>query len=483
MSKELSRSLLLNTLWSFIGRFGYLTVGLITNIILARLLSPKEFGQLGIIMFFIIIGNVLTESGLSGALVRKKNVTDIDYSTIFIFNLIISLVLMAILIASSGFVAEFYSDSELKSLLIVSSFVLLINAFKITQSTRLTKELQFKKKAAYEFIAIFIASIITVFLAIKGAGVWALISFQLLIAIISTLLLWFFVGPLKSYRFSTVSFKSFYKFGVNTTFASLLNTGFDNIYQLVLGKYFSIAQSGYFYQAKNLQGIPLNLIVMLGSGPIYSVLSRLQDSPKDFNKMYENITRVFTIIVGFLSIIIFFYAEVIISILYGADWIESAYYMQLLIIGSFFYTQEMFNRNIFKIFDRTEKILQLEILKKAIQLGTIFYGVLTMSIENLLYGFIITSIISFFINYYFARKLQGNNILDEAFIILKVIFISIIVVLISHYFALKMGLDSFNLLWLLPFIFISYILLLHFSRVISIFNDSKSLYYIIKNKK
>lgn len=482
MSKELSRSLLLNTLWSFIGRFGYLTVGLITNIILARLLSPKEFGQLGIIMFFIIIGNVLTESGLSGALVRKQKVTDIDYSTIFIFNLIVSLVLMAVLIASSGFVAEFYSDSELKSLLIVSSFVLLINAFKITQSTRLTKELQFKKKAVYEFAAIFIASIITVFLAIKGAGVWALIAFQLLIAIISTLLLWFFVGPLKSYRFSTVSFKNFYKFGVNTTFASLLNTGFDNIYQLVLGKYFSIAQSGYFYQAKNLQGIPSNLIVMLTSGPIYSVLSRLQDSPKDFNEMYENITKFFTIIVGLLSVIIFFYAKVIILILYGKDWIESVYYMQLLIIGSFFYNQEMFNRNIFKIFNKTEKILQLELFKKSVQLITIIYGIFTMSIENLLYGFILTSIISFFINYYFARKLQGNNFLSELLMIFKVILISVSIVVINNYLALRLELSGIDLLWLLPFIFTSYILLLHFFRVINIMGDVKALYLMINNR-
>lgn len=482
MSKELSRSLLLNTLWSFIGRFGYLTVGLITNIILARLLSPKEFGQLGIIMFFIIIGNVLTESGLSGALVRKQKVTDIDYSTIFIFNLIVSLVLMAVLIASSGFVSEFYSDSELKILLIVSSFVLLVNAFKITQSTRLIKELQFKKKAVYEFVAIFIASIITVFLAIKGAGVWALIAFQLLIAIISTLLLWFFVGPLKSYRFSTVSFKSFYKFGVNTTFASLLNTGFDNIYQLVLGKYFSIAQSGYFYQAKNLQGIPSNLIVMLSSGPIYSVLSRLQDSPKDFNEMYENITKFFTIIVGLLSVIIFFYAKVIILILYGTDWIESVYYMQLLVIGSFFYTQEMFNRNIFKIFNKTEKILQLELFKKSVQLITIIYGIFTMSIENLLYGFILTSIISFFINYYFARKLQGNNFLSELLMIFKVILISVSIVVINNYLALRLELSGIDLLWLLPFIFTSYILLLHFFRVINIMGDVKALYLMINNR-
>src|SRR5690554_8114369 len=106
MSNELSKSLVINTLWSFIGRFGYLGVSLVTNIILVRLLSPKEFGQVGIMMFFIVVATVLTESGLGGALIRKQNVTEVDYSTIFIFNLCISIFLMALLIASSGFIAS-----------------------------------------------------------------------------------------------------------------------------------------------------------------------------------------------------------------------------------------------------------------------------------------------------------------------------------------------------------------------------------------
>src|SRR5699024_11061532 len=367
MSSELSRSLLINTLWSFVGRFGYFAVALITNVILVRLLSPKEFGQVGIMMFFIMIASVLVESGLSGALVRKQNATEVDYSTIFIFNLIVSLMLMTLLMASSGFIADFYKDSELQSVLIASSFILLINALRITQAARLIKNLQYKKKAVYEFLAVLMASIIAIELAFNGDGVWALVAFQLSTAVILSVLLWIFVGPLNSYKFSLRSFMEFYKFVFNTTLAYLLNTTFDNVYQLILGKYFSISQTGYFYQAKKLQEIPSSIFVTINSGVIFSTLSKLQNSPKEFNEIYQNVVRVFSVIVALISIIIFYYSEVIILILYGERWMDSAYYMQLLVIGSFFYVQEMFNRNIFKFFDQTEKILQLEVFKKSVQ--------------------------------------------------------------------------------------------------------------------
>lgn len=482
MSKALSKSLIINTFWSFIGRFGYLSVGLVSNIILARLLSPKEFGQLGIVMFFIVIGNVLTESGLSGALVRKKEVSNIDYSTMFVFNLLISVLLIIVIAFFSGPVAEFYNDTELQILLIASSFTLLINALRITQNTKLVRELEFKKKATYEFFAILIASLIAVMLAIYGAGVWSLIALQLLISAISTIFFWVFVGRIKTYQFSMESFKSLYKFGINTTAASLLNTGFDNLYQLVLGKYFSISQAGYYYQAKNLQGITSNIVIMLSSGPIYAVLSKLQDDNKEFNDTYDNITRTFTVFVGLISTIIFIYTELIITTLYGNEWLESAFYMKLLIIASFFYIQEMFSRNIFKIFDKTERILQLEVAKKLFQLLTVFYGIYTTSINNLLYGLILTNVLSFLANYYFSKKIQRKSNNKELIDVIKVVIISAIIIISETYFEKVVGMREYQVLWLLPFITFTFLISLGLFKVINFKADIKNISSIIRNK-
>ena len=250
------KNIVIGTLWTLIGQFGYLSVALISNIILARILSPYEFGQIGIVMFFIIISKVFTESGLSGAIIRKKDASAVDYSTVFIFNLILSLVLVVVLFFAAGPIANFYNDIELKDIIRVSSVVLLIYAFQIIHITKLVEQLEFKKKATYEFIAILTSSITAILLAYQGFGVWAMVIMQILTALILSLLLWLFEERPTVFMFSLSSFKKLYKFGINTTFSLLLNTFFDNIYQLILAKYFAIIQTGLSTKRKKYKKFP-----------------------------------------------------------------------------------------------------------------------------------------------------------------------------------------------------------------------------------
>ena len=477
MNGGLSKSLLVNTLWSFTGRIGYLAVALISNIILVRLLSPKEFGQVAIVMFFIALGTVLVESGLSGALIRKQNVTEIDYSTVFIFNLVISIFLIILLFISSGFIALFYGDSQLKFILIVASSTILINAFRITQNTKLIRGMDFRKKAFCEFISVIIGSIIAICLAIRGAGVWALVASQLVASIVLTITFWITVEPIRNFNFSINSFKSLYKFGVNTTLASLLNTTFDNIYQIILGKYFSLSQAGCFYQAKRLQDIPANIIETVMASSVYSALSKVQNHPEYFNNIYYNTIRFFTILAGLIFAFIFYYADIIVNILYGEKWIESILYLKLLVVASFFYLQEIFNRTIFKIFNKTEKILQLEVVKKIMQSITICYGLYELSIEILLYGLIITNISSFIINYFFARKVQNNFSVKDFLNIFKIIASSILVVIFYDYIY---GIFYINKIYFAPLFLISYVIILCMFNVVEIRKDCKKIFYLIK---
>jgi teichuronic acid exporter len=481
MNRGFNKKLIANIAWSFFGRFGYLLVGLIANIILARLLGPEEFGQIAIIMFFIAIANVLTESGLSGALIRKIDVVDSDYSTVFIFNLVVSLIMMMLLITSSGAISSFYNDPDLKSIIIACSFVLIINAFKINQLTKLIKELKFKDKALYEFIAILISSIIAVTMAFGGAGVWSLVAMQLMTVFVLTVLLWIFVGPPNSLAFDITVFKKLFKFGSNTTLASILEASFDNIYQLILGKYFSISQTGFYYQAKKLQEVSVGIVQLVTSNVVYSSLARLQNSPNIFNAMYQEIVNIFTVAVALICLLIFFYADSIVLFLYGEEWISTAIYLRFLIVGSFFYLQEIFNRIIFKIFDRTEKILQLEVLKKIIQSITIAYGLITMSIDNLLFGFIVTSAIAFVVNYFFARKIQNNFSWFDVFVLVKISCISIITVLTGELCKEFYDLNRFEVFLLLPLLLFVYFSLLHFSKVRDLRSDINRLHTLYKN--
>ncbi|SFF77213.1 Membrane protein involved in the export of O-antigen and teichoic acid [Salegentibacter agarivorans] len=480
MTKAFKRDIVNGFFWSFFGQFGYMFIGLVANIILARLLSPYEFGQVGIIMFFIVTAKVLTESGLSGALIRKNDATERDYSTVFIFNLGVSIALMMLLIGFSGVIADFYDDQELKNILIVTSSVILINAFQIIQNAKLVKHLKFKKKASYEFVAIFTASTIGVVLAFYNWGVWAIVIMHIVTAFLLTVLLWVFEGPVSKIIFSKTSFLNLYKFGVNTTLASLINSVFDNIYQLILGKYFAISQTGFYYQGKKIQEVPIKIIKSTTLGVVFSSLSKLQDDSKQFNKYYLRIVKLFTITVGLICLLIYFYAQNITLLLYGEKWLGAVFYIQILIVSSFFYMQEMFNRVIFKVFDRTEKILYLEIIKKSIQSVSIFVGVFSKSIEILLYGFLVTSIISFFINYYESRKVQNNFSWHEIILVVKVALIGIGTALIGSFLNRSFEFENHESFYLIPVLLFIFIFSIRIFQVSKLEKDVIAVFKTIK---
>ncbi|MBB6612719.1 lipopolysaccharide biosynthesis protein [Pontibacter sp. Tf4] len=479
---QLNRDIFHGTLWSVVGQFGTMIISLLSNIVLARILTPYEFGQVGVIMFFIILANVLTESGLAGALVRKKEVTQDDYSTVFVFNLWISLVCFLLLVVSSGYISDFYNDSSLQNILLVSSLILIVNAFQITQNARLMRDLKFKEKSKYRFVAVCIGSIVGILFAMLGMGVWALVIMQLTTALFTTIILWRFEGMFFSLTFRRDSFKSLYSFGMNTTLASILNTAFDNIYQLILGRYFSISQVGLFFQAKKLQEVPVGIIKSTTLGVVFSSLSKIQDETELLRKTYTKIVLLFTIVMGLLTSILYVYSESLILLLYGKSWGEAAVYIQLLAIASFFYMQEMFNRVIFKVYDQTHKILYLEIVKKVIQSISIIVGVYYLDLTILLNGFVITSILSYLINLHYCRKIIKGIALREMLITLKIILVSLTISGISIYAKNTLGLTGINSIALLPISVGLYLVLTQIIGVADLKSEYKALFNLLKKQ-
>ncbi len=464
------------------GQFGTMFIALLSNIILARILTPYEFGQVGVIMFFIVLANVLTESGLAGALVRQKEVSQDDYSTVFVFNLCISLLCFLILGISSGFISSYYNDSSLQKILQVSSLILIVNAFQITQNARLMRELMFKQKSKYRFVAVCIGSVIGILSAMLGMGVWALVIMQLATALFTTIILWRFEGMFFSITFKKESFKRLYSFGMNTTLASILNTAFDNIYQLILGRYFSIGQVGLFFQAKKLQEVPVGIVKSTTLGVVFSSLSKIQDDTELLRKTYTKIVLLFTIVMGLITSILYTYSESLILLLYGKSWSEAAVYIQLLAIASFFYMQEMFNRVIFKVYNQTHKILFLEIVKKGIQSISIIVGVYYLDLGILLNGFVITSILSYLINLHYSKKVLNGIALREMLITLKVILVSLAISALSIHAKNVLGLTGINSIALLPISVGLYLALTQIVGVADLKSEYKSLFNLIKKQ-
>lgn len=478
MSHTLKKSLIKGSLWSIIGQMISLLIVFITNIILARVLSPHEFGQIGIVMFFLTLMSVVSESGLGGALVRKKNATTLDYSTVFVTNLVFSIILYITIVLVSPFISSFYNDPYIKDLLIVASLVILINAFQISQNAKLVSELRFKQKYIYKLIATFIASCLGIVLVFHGFGVWSLVVIHLTTAILFTLLLWIFEGFALSLSFSRKSFTSMYAFGINTTLSSVINSVFDNIYQLVLAKYFSIIQTGNYYQAKRLQDVPGGVLNVVSQGPVYAILAKLQDNKRAFISMYNDISKLFSIVLGLISIIVYSYAEPIIIIIYGEKWSGAVYFMQMLTFASFFYIQENINRIIFKVYNRTRYILVLDIFKKIIQALSILIGVLAKNIEILIYGFVITSLIGYAINFYISRKVLNNFNTYEIKIIIKIIVAVIIIILGKKFVFSKLDVSYFHETLTIPLVILFYLIVLLGLKVID-----KNDYIKVRNLK
>lgn len=476
----MQKKFIINFIWQVFGQFGYLLISLVGNIILARLLGAYEFGVIGILMFFITVSKVFTESGLSGALIRRGNPTNEDYSTIFIFNLVVSIVCFTILFITSPFIADFYNKPELILYIRAIGLILIINAFQFTQNTRLVVKLKYKLISNYAIIANFVATIIGIALAYFGYGIWALIWMQILNALILTIIYWLREGGYSRLVFNMSSFSQMYKFGMYTTFSSLLNTVFENSYQLIISKYFSINLSGYYFQGKKLQEIPIGLIKGATTGVVFSTLSKFNSDQDKFSESYTKICMLFTVLVGCICLNLFLFAEESVLILYGAKWLEAAFYIKILAIGSFFFMQEMLNRNIFKVFDRTDRILFLEIIKKIIQVISIVIGIVMLDIKVLMYGFVVTSFISFFINYRESRKIfnKSTSIHKELIVAMKVFIIMIVLCLgfqyIFNLFVINMYL---KILLFAPIVTAIFIGTLNIFKIV----EGKNLFYMIKN--
>lgn len=467
--------------WSVGGEFSYLIISFVVNVVLARLLSPAEFGVMAIAYFFISISTVLTESGLSGALIRKSNATEVDNSTIFIFNLAVSLFLYIVLFFTSDLIEQFYEISNLSLYLKVLGLILIINAFRIIQQVKLVKELDYKTITTFKLISVILSSIIAITMALIGYGIWALIAMQGINAFLTALLYWITQGSLKTYSFSKKSFKELYSFGLFTTLSSILDTAFDNVYQLILGKYFSLNQTGFYYQAKKLTEVSVSVIKSTTAGVVFATLSKIQDDKDKFDKMYSNIIRVFTVVIGLICLLIFIYAREILYIIYGEKWLSADFYMKILAVAYFFYMQEMFNRNIFKVFNKTHKIFILELIKKAIIFVSLVIGIYQKSIEVLMYGYMITYIISYYINYYVSRTVyKSTSTFHEMNFTLKTIGVSISIGLILEFVNKQVALDFlYNLLYL-PLVIGLYIILLSFLKVVNLQKDFK---FIVNFKK
>lgn len=384
----------------------------IVGIILARLLTPKDFGVVGIITAIIAVANSVVEAGFSSALIRKIDADDNDYNTVFYTNLITAFVLYILLFISAPLIAEFFEIPILKNLIQVAGLVLLINSLVIIQRTLLTKELDFKKQGIISVVSSIMSGAIAVILAYKDFGVWSLIALAILKPLINSILLWLNSSWFPKLLFSKTSFKELFEFGYKLLVTNLINTIYKNIYYFIIGKYFSPIALGYYTRADQFQ-TPFSSNITFAIRRIsFPILSDFQNDKVNLKIKFIQFIRFslllnFTLMLGIAAI-----AKPLVILLIGEKWEPSIIYLQLLCIPGMLYPLQILHLNLLLIKGYSNLNLKLELIKKIILLPIIFITV-NFGIIYMIYGLILFSIIEYFINSFYTKKIIGYTLKQQ----------------------------------------------------------------------
>jgi len=395
-------------LWSFIENFSKQGITFIVGIILARLLTPEEFGLIGMITIFIAISTSVINSGFSQALIRKKDCTDTDYSTVFYFNLLVGVVLFAILFFAAPLIAGFFNEPQLTKLVKVLASVLVIDAFTIIQRTKLTKRIDFKLQTKISVIADIVSGVAGIAMAYTGFGVWSLVARQIIQRALNALLLWVWNRWIPLLVFSKESFKELFSFGSRLLVSGLIDTAYRNIYLLVIGKFFSAAELGYFTRSEQFQKLPSQNINAVIQRVTYPVLSSMQDDKSRLKNNYQKLIRSTMLITFVLMLGMAAVAEPMIITLIGEKWRPSIIYLQMLSFVGMMYPLHALNLNMLKVSGRSDIFLKLEIIKKILAVPTIVIGVI-WGIKIMIAGMMVNTLIAYYLNSYWSGRFIGYS--------------------------------------------------------------------------
>ncbi|MFV0590520.1 MAG: lipopolysaccharide biosynthesis protein [Draconibacterium sp.] len=426
MSDKLKQKTIHGLFWSFLDNFAKLGVQFIVGIILARILSPREFGLVGMITIFIAVSQTFVDSGFGAALIRKKVCSDTDYSTVFFFNLVIALAVYFLLFISAGAISNFFDEPQLAGLVKVLGLGIIFSSFGIIQQTILTREINFKIQTKATLIASLGSGGLAVTMALLGFGVWSLVALTVSRFAIATLFLWIWSPWRPVWVFSMRSFKELFSFGSKLLISAIIDTVYQNVYLLIIGKYFSAQDLGFYTRADQFRNLPSKNIMAVVQRVSYPVLSSIQEEKERLRSNYQKLIRSTMMITFLLMLGMVAVAKPMVLTLIGEKWEPSVVYLQLLCLVGMFYPLQALNLNMLNVKGRSDLFLKLEIVKKLFAVPVIIIGIV-WGIKIMIVGMIVNSIIGYLINSYFSGQLIGYSTIQQIKDILPSFLLAIIV--------------------------------------------------------
>lgn len=392
-------------IWATIQRFGTMIIAFVTNIILSRLLTPDDFGVVGMLLLFIAISNTFVDSGLGSALIQKTSPSKTDYSTVFYINLILSVFFYLILFFSAPVIAHFYKTEILIDLLRVEGTVVILNAFCIIQTTILRKNLDFKNLSIATLLSNIIGTIISIVMAYNGFGLWSLAFRQIIVSFLGAGLLWY-IGKWKpSVCFSWRSFKELFNFGGFMLLSSIVSTISNNIQTLIIGRMFNQSTLGNYTQARQLRDIPATSISSVINQVLFPDFSN-QKEDKSIKSKLEFSVKVIVYFCSAIMALCILGAEPIITILYSSKWLGAVDYFKVMCIGGVFISVQGINYNLIAAMGKSKFLFTWDFIQVAISIILMlifgyFWGMM---------GLLLTMVISAFL-FYLVYAITASKIL------------------------------------------------------------------------
>ena len=423
MEENLKHKTVVSTVWSSIQHFGRMGISFLSNLVLARLLMPEDYGAIGMLAIFMALSAVFIDSGLGNALIQRKNANETDYATIFFFNFGVSVFLYVLLYISAPAIAHFYNTDILCQLLRIYGLVLMVNSFSIIQNARLRKQLNFKALTVSSIIAGVVSAIVGIYLAYKDYGVWALVWMNIADAVVRTTLLWIQCKWLPKFVFSMNSLKTLFGFGGYLLANSLLFTLRRNVLSMILGKLYTARELGMYSQAKKLEDIPVTGISTIIEQVSFPVFSKLQGDMVQFRQMQRNSLMFLAFLCFPLMFLVMVIAEPLILLLYTEKWVDATPYLQVLCFMGVFVCLQAVNANVVNAMGHSKLYFKWSIYKTIVMFFLIwlghFLGVIGLLGSLVLYHFIV-----YVINAILASEYTKYTILQQIKDLFPIAFMS-----------------------------------------------------------
>ncbi len=399
-------------IWSAIERFSVQGVSFVLSLIIARLVLPSEYGLIAMLGIFLAVAQAFIDSGFSQALIQKKSRTEADFSTVFYFNIAISVVVYALLFIGAPYIAGFYHEPQLETLSKWIGLSLIISGLTIVQRAKLTIKLDFKTQAKASLTSVIIGGTAGVYLAYNGYGVWALVVQALVRAGVESALLWIFAHWRPSLIFSIESFKTLFGFGSKLLASGLLHTIYLNLYSLVIGRHYSASDVGYYNRGYTLAQFPSQNITQVITRAIYPVQCQLQDDNEKLAATFIQYLRMSCFVVFPLMVWVAALAEPLIQLVLTDKWLPAAKLLSILCIAYMWYPVMSINNQMLNVKGRSDYYLQAEVVKKILAI-IILVATMPFGLNILCCGLLGYNLLDMAITIYYCKRVLPTTYMEQ----------------------------------------------------------------------